>query len=129
MEYSFSAKGHRNVLSEHRTTLEFTKEKELTLKGDCILGVEADFSLAELKKFLGFGRIRIRIEAGGEAEEITATPNRTFSSDEEIVIRKSDFSSERTFATKADKAASDIGRKLVDALRKGEKASIEITTL
>ena len=39
----FSARGHENIRGVHKTTFEFTKEKELTLKGDCIIGVNADF--------------------------------------------------------------------------------------
>ena len=52
MEYSFTCYGHENVTCKHKTTLEFTKDPELRLQGDCIAGVKADFSLKELKKFI-----------------------------------------------------------------------------
>ena len=52
MRYSFTCYGHENIASKHKTTLEFTKDKELGLEGDCIVGVKADFSLLQLKKFI-----------------------------------------------------------------------------
>ena len=52
MRYSFTCYGHNNVISRHKTTLEFTKDEDLSLKGDCIVGVKADFSLQQLKKFI-----------------------------------------------------------------------------
>ena len=50
MDYSFFAYGHKNILATHKTTIEFTKDRELSLRGNCILGVNADFNLIELKK-------------------------------------------------------------------------------
>jgi len=52
MEYSFNCYGHENITSKHKTTLEFTKDAKMGLKGDCIVGVRADFSLKEIKKFI-----------------------------------------------------------------------------
>ena len=52
MKYSFHAFGHKNLLGTHKNTLEFTKDKNLTLKGDCIVGVNADFDAGELKNFI-----------------------------------------------------------------------------
>ncbi len=45
MEYSFTAWGHENITANHKRTLEFTKDNELSLEGDCILGVSANFSI------------------------------------------------------------------------------------
>jgi hypothetical protein len=129
MEYSFAAEGHPNILATHATTIEFTKDRELTHRGNCIVAVEADFSLQQLQKFLNFKKIRIIIAVAGEKEVITAVPNHSFSSSREIVIRRSDFASDRTFAIKADKAAIDIDRKLVNALKNRAKASIKVTDL
>jgi hypothetical protein len=33
------AQGHENILATHKTTLEFTKDKRLSKKGDCIVAV------------------------------------------------------------------------------------------
>lgn len=125
MEYSFSAKGHKNILSTQKNTIEITKDKELTLEGDCIVAVEADFSLSELKKFLAADRIKLKIVAGGFFEEITAIPNKLFNSSHEIVLRNGEFASQRTFGIRADKAAKDIDRRLVEELR--DACDIKIT--
>ena len=50
--FEFSCYGHKNILATHKNTLEFTKDEQLSLKGDCIVGVKADYELRELKKFL-----------------------------------------------------------------------------
>ena len=42
--FQFPCYGHENILSTHKTTIEFTKDSELTLDGDCILGIKADFN-------------------------------------------------------------------------------------
>ena len=40
--------GHSNVQSLHSRTIEITKDKELTLRGDCIIGVNANKSCKDL---------------------------------------------------------------------------------
>jgi len=119
MQYTFSIYGHENILSTHKKTFEFTKESELTKNGDCIVGVKADFELEKLKPFLKFDKVKITIEAGGIKEEIIAIPNKSFDDSHELVVRIGDFDSKRTFAVRADKASSDLSRKLVDEIRKG----------
>ncbi len=112
----FFAYGHRNVLATHKTTVEFTKDGHLTKKGDCILGIRADFGKPQGLS----GRIMIIISAAGLRDEITAIFNEGFDSDE-MVIRKSGFLDKRTFATGADKAACDIDRRIVEWLNDPEK--------
>ena len=41
-------RGHANVISAHPTTFEVTCEEELTLQGDCVIGVSADKGAADL---------------------------------------------------------------------------------
>ncbi len=118
--YKFQAYGHPNITAKHKTTFEFTKDKELSLKGDCIIGVKADFSLPLLKKFiksLNNEKIKIIIKSGKFEEIINAELNPDFNSDKEMVIRKSEFKDERTFAIKADKAAFELNKALIDFLK------------
>ncbi|MDP3765737.1 MAG: DUF371 domain-containing protein, partial [Nanoarchaeota archaeon] len=51
-------------------------------------------------------------------EKIYAELNPSFNSNKELVIRKTDFVSERTFAIKADKAAFDLKIGLINYLKK-----------
>jgi len=103
--YTFQAYGHKNIRATHRTTLEFTKEEDVTLTGDCIIGVCATFELQHLKPFLTKEKIKIIIRTDGMEEEIIAVPNLGFMSDKEMVIRTTGFLSERTFAVYATKSA------------------------
>jgi len=118
---SFIFYGHPNVLSQHKNTIEFTREEHLTKKGDCILGVNADFNLSEIKEITSnFSEIEIIIRCGDMEEKIRAKVNKNFNHDGEIVIRKSDFLSERTLGINADRVAIDIDRKMVDKLKDSE---------
>ena len=122
MQYKFHAYGHPNILGTHKTTLEFTKNSELSLKGDCIVGVKADFELSKIKNLIKNcknRKIKIIIETPDKKikETIEAELNPQFNHDREIVIRKTDFLSERTFAIKSNKAAFELKRDLISFLR------------
>lgn len=128
--YKFKAYGHENITAKHKTTLEFTKDEDLSLKGDCIVGVNADFNLASLKKFikkLKNNKIRIIIKGNNIKEEITAEINPDFNSDTEMVIRKSDFKDKRTFAINSNKSSKDLDRNFTEKISNdGQEISIEI---
>ncbi|MFX1502887.1 MAG: DUF371 domain-containing protein, partial [Promethearchaeota archaeon] len=47
-----SAFGHENILSTHKTTLEITKAKNLTKKGNCIIGINATKACSDLNSTL-----------------------------------------------------------------------------
>jgi hypothetical protein len=118
MKYQFHACGHPNIRGTHKTTLEFTKDKEVSLKGDCIIGVRADFELQKLKEFMKKAdKVKIIIEAGGIRDEIDAVINPNFNSDREMVIRKGNFASERTFGVNADKGAFELDNKIINKLK------------
>ena len=133
---SFFVYGHENVLSTHATTLEFTKDSELSLKGDCILGVCATKSLCdfsdEFKKKIrdDKAKVSVEIEAGGVKDVVSGLghPDLTLSDGEDVVIRKSGFVCGRTLCVHADKAAADVDKRIVECLKKsGSKAKITIS--
>jgi len=130
MIYKFRAYGHPNILAIHKTTLEFTKDKEVTLKGDCIVGVNSDFQLSRVKEFirsLKNNKIKITIKAQGteNQETMEAEINHSFNSDNEVVIRKTGFLSGRTFAVNASKASFELNRSLISHLKKdGSKVMV-----
>ncbi|MBI4438554.1 DUF371 domain-containing protein [Candidatus Woesearchaeota archaeon] len=126
LSYTFPASGHRNITARHSTTLEFTKDTELTEKGDCIIAVGAQFSFDELKRFLSCKKVVVTVTAAGITDRIIACPNPGFNSDHEIVIRKASFTSPRTFATSADKAAVSLSRLLIGQITKGRPIEISI---
>lgn len=131
MQYKFHAYGHKNILGTHKTTLEFTKDSELTLKGNCIVGIKADFDLNDIKNFIKKTKnkkIKIIIETADKKikETINAELNPNFDSNKEIVIRKTDFVSERTLAIKADKTAFELKREFICYLSKNKNKIIVI---
>ena len=132
MEYSFECNGHSNIRAKHRTTLEFTKDTEVSVEGDCIVGVRADFELSKIMEFIKTSRnkkIAIIIQTISKnrriQDKIIAEINPDFSSDKELVIRKTDFISERTFAIKSNKAAFELNRDLAEFLKE-EKNKIKV---
>jgi len=121
----FSARGHENIEATHRTTFEVTKETTLTRQGDCILAVESTraavdlpFEFKEAARKEG-AQITVTIEAGELKEIVKAkgSPKLQFTHPTDLVVRKSGYVCGRTLAIRADKAASDFSRKLVEKLK------------
>ncbi len=119
------AHGHENIQATHETTLEITKEPTLTKRGDCIIAVEATNGAADLPlEFKEAARkkgaqITITIEAG-ELKEIVRAKGSSrllFTHPTDLVVRKTDYVCGRTLAITADKAASDLSRKLVEKIQ------------
>ena len=130
------AHGHENVTSTNKTTLEITKEPHLTKRGDCIISVGADKGAADLSPEFKqnaknqHARITITIQVGKIVEKINAqgNPQLTLTHPHDLVIRKSDYVCSRTLAVRADKAAKDLSRTLVEKLRDPkQKAVITLT--
>lgn len=119
------AHGHENIQATHETTLEITKEPTLTKRGDCIIAVEATNGAADLPlEFKEAARkkgaqITITIEAGELKEIVRAkgSPRLLFTYPTDLVVRKTDYVCGRTLAITADKAASDLSRKLVEKIQ------------
>jgi hypothetical protein len=128
--------GHKNMQATHKTTLEFTKDKHLTKKGDCIITVAADKALADLnadfkeKLRKTDAKLTITIEADGISERVNAegSPQLILTHPTDIVVRKSDYVCSRTLAVHADKAACDLSRDLVEKLRDPEQ-KVKITVV
>ncbi len=130
-QLGFTVRGHLNVRATHPSTIEFTKEERLSLKGDCILGVEASFTDEDVQRFIRKALetagsphtlVRLSIElfldhSTEPKERITAVLNPGFSHPKEMVIRTSDFHSERTLGMRASKAAAHLDRGLVKELQ------------
>jgi hypothetical protein len=130
----FSALGHKNVMSIHKTTFEVTKEEALSKRGDCIVAVEATKAAVDLPvefkeaaKREG-ARIIITIEVDGMKEMVKAwgSPKLQFTHQTDLVVRKSSHVCDRTLAIGADKAAIDFSRALVEKLKNPEQ-TIRVT--
>jgi uncharacterized protein len=127
--------GHENILATHRSTIEFTKDSHVTKNGDCILVVSADKGLVdfstEFKEALRspHAKLTVTVEVDRLSEQIHAqgNPHLPLTHRVEMVLRKSDYVSERTLAVHADKAAKDLSRELVMKLQSPkQKAKITL---
>ena len=123
------ARGHRNVQATHKSTLEITKDNELSRRGDCVIAVSANKALADLSPQFKENlrrensRITMLIEAGSISEVVNAygNPRLILSHPTDMVLRKSNYMCSRTLAIEADKAACDLSRKLVERLKNPEQ--------
>ena len=117
--------GHPMVRSKHRNTIEVTRDPNLTISGDCIIGVRADKGLSDLSKDVrdsiraDGSELFITIEVPPERFVIRAAGSSLLSLEDshEMVLRKTEFISPRTLAIRADAAAKDIPRRIVENLR------------
>lgn len=128
------AYGHVNVLATHRTTLEITKDHDLSKRGTCIIAVSADKAMNDLNPEFKWSlrnknaKLTVLIAVGEMVETINAfgNPQLIFTHPTDMVIRKSSFICNRTLAVQADKAACDLSRKIVERL-KDPRQRVQIT--
>jgi len=136
MEYTFFAKGHENVTSKHKSTFEITTDKSLTLKGDCIIGLNSEITLndlpIELKKDIQTDNkiIELYLETENASDTIIGTGSSKLTLDHptDMVCRKSDFTCSRTLMINCDKAAKDLNKELINDLKNNLKLKITIKT-
>lgn len=119
------AYGHKNIQALHKSTFEITKEERLSKRGDCIIAVSADKGFNELSEnFKTLMRSKnalliINIKADDFMDVVKAygNPFLSFTHPTDMVVRKSGYICGRTLAIHADKAACDLSRSLISALK------------
>jgi hypothetical protein len=122
---SVEFRGHPNVRSAHPTTIEITTDDHLTENGDCIIGVRASKACAQLDGRVKDGlrrrgsSVTIRISVGNYSYVVNARgdPRLGLSHPHDMVVRKSEFISDRTLAVHADSASKNIPREIVRLLQ------------
>ena len=117
--------GHKNILSLHEKTIEITKDSELSLSGDCIIGTNSSLACIDLpekfkKKIQNSDTtIVFTIVADEHSFSIRGKGSNklTLKHTNDIVLRKSAFTCSRTIAINCDKASDDIPRIMVKKLQ------------
>jgi hypothetical protein len=117
--------GHKNVRANHTRTIEITTEPDLTLQGDCIIGVTADCGCKEIPEKIkkkirrSDSKITVTITAGGKSFKISGKGHEDLrlENPHDIVIRKSNFMCPRTLAIGCDKASDDMPREMIKKLQ------------
>jgi hypothetical protein len=119
------ARGHESIRALHRTTFEFTKDSEVTPRGDCILGVKLDKAVADLSQEFknaikrNSAIVIIVLEVEGLKDVVLArgSSKLVLEDDKRVVVRRSKFIGKETLAIESNKAAKDIDRRLIEKLR------------
>ena len=126
MKEVITAWGHPNITAKHRTTLEITKDEELSIRGDCIIGVRADKAICDInekiknKIKLGYRvEIELYLPQYGLKDELVGfgAKEMTFKHKTDIVVRKSSYVCDRTLVVKSNKAALDLNREMIELLK------------
>lgn len=125
MLFEISFTGHKNIRSTHKNTIEITKDSELTVNGDCIVGVNA-FSGCKnipnkMKKKIRDPKSTINFSIKVKKELFITSgkghKNLKLSHPTDIVLRKSSFVCPRTIAIKCNKASDSIPKKIIKLLQ------------
>lgn len=116
--------GHENIHCTHKTTIEITKDKDLTKRGNCIIGINASMACGDLnehlKKLIKEGKkIKVKINIDGITDSFYGFGNKnlTLLNKKDMVFRKSDFICDRTVLINCTKSSNDLDRKIIKKLK------------
>jgi hypothetical protein len=137
VRYEIEFFGHENIRSNHKKTIEITKESHLTPRGDCIVGVNASSSCVDLpdelkNKLRNPGsKICFSIIVGDREFNLEGRghPNLVLTHTDDIVLRKSDFTCPRTLSVKCDKASDLLPREMVSQLQNPKTKGLFVITV
>ncbi|TFF98857.1 MAG: DUF371 domain-containing protein [Promethearchaeota archaeon] len=118
------AKGHNNILCTHGSTIELTKDRHLTKRGNCILGVSASkacYDLTnELKLYIKEGKkVQVILESNQYRDSFYGygDKNLSLNHQKDIVFRKSDYICNRTGLVRCSKSSRELSRELINNLK------------
>lgn len=125
MRFEIPFYGHENVRALHPRTIEITTEPDLTIQGDCIVGVSAQCGCKDIPEKLKEklrderSKVTLSIHVNDEVFQVVGNGNQDLILEHphDIVIRKSKFLCPRTLAINCDKASDDIPRKMIKMLQ------------
>ena len=132
MHFEISFNGHKNIRSLHPKTIEITTEPDLSLNGDCIIGVDASCgcneipeqmknlmrnSKSEILFTISVNEISFKVKGNGHENLILTNPH-------DIVIRKSSYICPRTLAIHCDMASDSIPRQMIKILQNPDSKGI-----
>ncbi len=134
MEYSFIVKGHPNITSRHKTTMEFTKDPEIGITADCIVGVDSKVAMKDIPREIvdairdNFTFITLKLQTENAEDEIHGFGHEELTLDHptDMVTRKSEYKCGRTLMIKADKAACDLKKELIKDLADSKHLKVTI---
>ena len=135
--FTIKSKGHRNVSSLHKSTFEITKDSQIGVTADCIIGVDIDKSMRDFPQ-----EFKDKIaDSNTEIMVILKTPNGydeihgyghedlTLTHPTDIVCRTSEYTCPRTLMIKSSKSARGLDSDLINDLKNEETLEVTIKIL
>lgn len=125
MKFVINAYGHPNLLGNHKSTWEITKDEKLSESGDCIIGVLASCGPKdlpnELKNYLIEGKwviVTIKQDNNMIIEgKFQGHHEMNFSNSSDMVFRRSGYVDDRTVGIYSSFVAKDIPRNFIEENR------------
>jgi len=126
------AYGHENILCSHKTTIEITKDKNLTKKGTCIVGIKASKACIDLEPILKENiktekKIKVILEVDNIKDYFYGFGHKNLRllDIKDMVFRKSNYICDRTVLINCTKSSNDLKRELIEGLKHpGKRISI-----
>ncbi|MFW9829439.1 MAG: DUF371 domain-containing protein [Candidatus Thorarchaeota archaeon] len=120
--------GHENILCTHKTTIEITKDLDVTKKGNCILGINASKACydltGDLKKQIQLGRkLKVSLDVEGTHDFFYGFGYNDLKllDRKNMVFRKSNFICNRTVLINCSKSSNELNRELIKLLKQPDK--------
>jgi len=120
--------GHENISCTHRTTIEITKETNLTKMGDCVIAVKSSKGCFDLTPFLrnqikNGKRLKVKLKVDKVEDYFYGFGNKDLKmlDKTDMVFRKSDFICDRTVLISCSKSSKELSRELIDLLKNPER--------
>jgi hypothetical protein len=132
LQEEISFYGHPNITALHGMTIEITKDKNLTPRGDCIIGVNASKACYDLpdalKRLLRNENSVVRISVMVDSKRCDfvayGSPSLILAHRHDIVIRKSRFVCPRTLAIRCSKASNNVPKDMVHLLKEPDTKGV-----
>ena len=122
------AYGHENILCSHKTTIEITKDKDLTKKGSCIIGIKASKACIDLgpklkENIINENKIKVTFKVGKLKDSFYGFGHKSLRllNKKDIVFRKSNYICDRTILINCTKSSNELNRELVEKLKDSRK--------
>lgn len=116
--------GHENILCTHNSTIEITKHKSLTKKGDCIIAVNASKACndltVEIKNQIKSGKkFKVVLNVEDIKDYFSGYGNKKLQllDKNDMVFRKSNYICDRTVLINCSKSSIELNRDLTRILR------------
>jgi hypothetical protein len=120
--------GHNNILCTHKTTIEITKERNLTRRGDCVLAVGASKACLDLtpdlkSKIKNGKKFKVKLEVDNLQDSFYGFGDKELKllDKNDMVFRKSSFICDRTALINCSKSSKELSRELVEKLKNPKK--------